>query len=282
MPRKLQSASISFGLVTIPVDLYSAVSDQDIHFHQVHAKCGTRIKQQLFCPSCERVVERSELLKGYQISKGDLVTFTQEELDKLEAAESTSLEILQFVPLASVDPIYFEDTYLLGPNKGGEKAYRLLAEAMEQTHRVALAKFVWRGKENLYLVRPSQGGLMLHRMYYADEVRDFSEIPKGQGTVTEQEMKLATQLIETISQPEFKADTFHDEYRQRVLKMIEQKAEGKEVTIQQKPKPAPVLDLMQKLRDSLQQAGTTPQKPAEALPVHGERPSRKRAHAGRK
>ena len=123
---------------------------------------------------------------------------------------------------------------------------------------------------------------MLHRMYYADEVRDFSEIPKGQGTVTEQEMKLATQLIETISQPEFKADTFHDEYRQRVLKMIEQKAEWKEVTIQPRPKPAPVLDLMQKLRDSLQQAGTTPQKPAEALPVHGERPSRKRAHAGRK
>ena len=125
MVRKLQSVSISFGLVTIPVDLYSAVSDQDVHFHQVHAKCGTRIKQQLFCPSCERVVERSELVKGYQISKGDLVTFTQEELDKLEATESTSLEIVQFVPLASVDPIYFEDTYFLGPTKGGEKAYHL-------------------------------------------------------------------------------------------------------------------------------------------------------------
>ena len=181
-------------------------------------------------------------MKGYQISKGDLVTFSQEDLDKLEAAESSSLEILQFVPLASVDPIYFEDTYFLGPNKGGEKAYHLLAQAMEQTQRVALAKFVWRGKENLYLVRPVQGGLMLHRMYYADEVRDFGEIPKGHGTVTDQEMKLATQLIETISEPEFKPDAFHDEYRQRVLKMIEQKAEGKEVTIQAKPKPAPVLD----------------------------------------
>jgi DNA end-binding protein Ku len=282
MARKLQSASISFGLVTIPVDMYSAVSDQDIHFHQVHGKCGTRIKQQLFCPTCDRVVERSELVKGYQVSKGDLVTFTQEELDKLEAAESTSLEIVQFVPLTSVDPIYFEDTYFLGPNKGGEKAYHLLAQAMEQTQRVALAKFVWRGKENLYLVRPSQGGLMLHRMYYADEVRDFAEIPKGQGTVTEQEMKLATQLIETISQAEFKPETFHDEYRQRVLAMIEQKAEGKEITIQSKPKPAPVLDLMQKLRDSLQQAGTKPQKPVTALPAREERPARKKAHAGRR
>ena len=282
MARKIQSASISFGLVTIPVDLFSAVNDQDIHFNQVHGKCGTRIKQQLFCPTCERVIERSELVKGYQISKGDLVTFSQEDLDKLEAAESSSLEILQFVPLASVDPIYFEDTYFLGPNKGGEKAYHLLAQAMEQTQRVALAKFVWRGKENLYLVRPVQGGLMLHRMYYADEVRDFGEIPKGHGTVTDQEMKLATQLIETISEPEFKPDAFHDEYRQRVLKMIEQKAEGKEVTIQAKPKPAPVLDLMQKLRDSLQQAGTKPSKQVEALPARGERPSRKKAQAGRK
>jgi DNA end-binding protein Ku len=199
-------------------------------------------------------------------------------LEKLEASESASLEILQFVPLTSVDPIYFEDTYFLGPQKGGEKAYHLLAQAMEQTQRVALAKFVWRGKENLYLVRPSQGGLILHRMYYADEVRDFTEISKGQGTVTEQEMKLATQLIETISQPEFKPNTFHDEYRQRVLDMIEQKAEGKEVTIQPKAKPAPVLDLMQKLRESLQQAGTKPQKPA----APAERPSRKRANAGRK
>lgn len=280
MPRKLQSASISFGLVTIPVDLFSAVSDQDIHFHQVHGKCGSRIKQQLFCPTCERVVERSELVKGYEIAKGNLVTFASEELEKLEASESTSLEILQFVPLTSVDPIYFEDTYFLGPTKGGEKAYHLLAQAMEHTQRVALAKFVWRGKENLYLVRPSQGGLMLHRMYYADEVRDFAEIPKGQGTVTEQEMKLATQLIETISQPEFKPDSFHDEYRQRVLTMIEQKAEGKEVTIQPKAKPAPVLDLMQKLRESLQQAATKPQKPVTAIPA--ERPSRKRANAGRK
>src|SRR5687768_17006003 len=280
MPRKLQSASISFGLVTIPVDLFSAVSDQDIHFHQVHGKCGSRIKQQLFCPICERVVERSELVKGYEISKGTLVTFTQEDLEKLEASESASLEILQFVPLTSVDPIYFEDTYFLGPTKGGEKAYHLLAQAMEQTQRVALAKFVWRGKENLYLVRPSQGGLVLHRKYYADEVRDFSEIPKGQGMVTEQEMKLATQLIETISQPEFTPDNFHDEYRQRVLTMIEQKAEGKEVTVQPKAKPAPVLDLMQKLRESLQQAGTKPQKSVAALTA--ERPSRKRANAGRK
>lgn len=156
MARKIQSASISFGLVTIPVDLFSAVNDQDIHFNQVHGKCGTRIKQQLFCPTCERVIERSELVKGYQISKGDLVTFSQEDLDKLEAAESSSLEILQFVPLASVDPIYFEDTYFLGPNKGGEKAYHLLAQAMEQTQRVALAKFVWR--EGKFVSRAARPG----------------------------------------------------------------------------------------------------------------------------
>jgi DNA end-binding protein Ku len=281
MPRKLQSAAISFGLVTIPVNLYTAVSEKDIHFHQIHGVCGSRIKQQLYCPSCERVVERDELVKGYEISKGQYVRVTQEELEKLEAATSQTIDIVQFVPLNSVDPIYYEDTYFLGPDKRGEKPYQLLAHAMEKTQRVALAKYVMRGKENLVLVRPAQGGLMLHRMYYADEVRDFGEIEKGHATTTEQELNLAVRLIDELSEPAFNPGTFHDEYRERLLQVLNEKAEGKEVTIEPQAKPAQVVDLMEALRASLEKGLKKPKK-AEAIPARAERTPAKRAHAGRK
>jgi len=280
MPRKLQSAAISFGLVTIPVNLYTAVSPQDVHFHQIHAVCGSRIKQQLYCPVCERVVERDELVKGYEVSKGQYVRLTQEELDKLEAAASQSIDIVQFVPLASVDPIYFEDTYYLGPDKRGEKPYQLLTSAMEKTQQVAVARYVMRGKENLVLIRPARGGLLLHRMYYADEVRDFADIDKGHATTTEQELTLAVRLIEELSEPEFRPEGFHDEYRERVLKAINEKAEGKEVAIQPKERPAQVVDLMEALRASLEKGDK--KRKAAPIPARAERTAPKRAHAGRK
>lgn len=281
MPRKLQSAAISFGLVTIPVNLYTAVSTHDVHFHQIHAVCGSRIKQQLYCPVCERVVERDELVKGYEISKGQYVRLTQEELDKLEAATSQSIDIVQFVPLTSVDPIYFEDTYYLGPDRRGEKPYQLLTQAMEKTQQVAVAKYVMRGKENLVLIRPARGGLMLHRMYYADEVRDFGEIEKGTATTTDQELNLAVRLIEELSEPEFRPEGFHDEYRERVLTAINEKAEGKEVAVQPKERPAQVVDLMDALRASLEKGDKKGRK-ATPIPARSEGAAPKRAHAGRK
>src|SRR4029434_5048242 len=177
-PHSLGSGTISFGLVSIPVKLYSAAVSQNVAFNMLHAKCGSRIKQQTFCPVCQVTIERNELVRGYEFAKDQYVRVSDEELKSLEGEESKVIDIAEFVPLDQVDPIYFEKTYYLGPDKGGDKAYRLLADAMVKTGRGALAKFVMRGKENLVLIRASQNGLMLHTMYFADEIRDFSEINK--------------------------------------------------------------------------------------------------------
>lgn len=279
--RSLGSGTISFGLVSIPVQLYTATSSKKISFNLLHAKCGSRIKQQTYCPKCEEVIDRSALVRGYEFSKGEYVQFTEEELKSLEQESSKIIDIAEFVPLSKVDPIYFENTYYLGPDKSGEKPYRLLAEAMAKTHRVALAKLVLRGKENLVLIRPAEQGLMLHTMYYADEIRNFGEIEKGRSaTVKEAELKLAIHLIDQLSNEEFKPDQYQDEYRARVLELVNQKIEGKQVTIAAvAPQRGQVIDLMQALKESL--AKQAPQKQAararraEAVPA-------KKAKAGRK
>src|SRR5436190_15814664 len=190
-PHSIGSGNISFGLVSIPVKMFTAASSESVAFNQLHPKCGGRIRQQLLCPTCNEVVERNTLVKGYEFAKDQYVQFTEDELKALEGEASRMIDIAEFVPLAQVDPIYFEKTYYLGPDKGGEKAYRLLSDAMQKSERVALAKFVMRGKENLVLIRPSQHGLMLHTMYFADEVRDFSEVGKGESaTLKEGELGL--------------------------------------------------------------------------------------------
>jgi len=191
-PHSVGSGTISFGLVSIPVRLYTATSSQNVSFNLLHAKCGSRIRQQTFCPVDNTTVDRSELVRGYEFAKDQYVRVSDDELKAMEGEASQVIDITEFVPLAQVDPIYFERTHYLGPDKGGEKAYRLLAEALAQSERVALAKFVMRGKESLVLIRSAQGGLMLHTMYFADEVRDFGEIDKGASAkVCESELKLA-------------------------------------------------------------------------------------------
>src|SRR6266516_3420678 len=196
-PHSIGSGNISFGLVSIPIKMFSSASPGGVSFNQLHQKCGGRIRQQQICPTCNEVVERSALVKGYEFAKDQYVQFTDEELKALEGEASKMIDIEEFVPLDQVDPIYFEKTYYLGPDKGGEKAYRLLADAMGSQGRVALAKFVMRGKESLVLVRPAQGGLMLHTMYFADEVRSFGEIDKGQSAkIRDGELQLALQLID--------------------------------------------------------------------------------------
>jgi len=263
-PHSLGSLTISFGLVAIPVRLYSATASQNVAFNLLHAKCGSRIKQQNFCPTDQVVVERSELVRGYEHSKNEYVRITDDELKALEGEASSAIDIAEFVPLAEVDPIYFEKSYYLGPDKGGEKPYRLLADAMAQGERVALAKVVMRGKESLVLIRPAQGGLMLHTMFFADEVRNFGEIDKGQSAkTTDAELKLAMQLIEGLSETEFKADRYQDEYRQRVLDFLQTKVEGKEAVAAGPRAPrAQVVDLMDALRQSLAKRPATPRKPA--------------------
>jgi DNA end-binding protein Ku len=252
-PHSIGSGTISFGLVSIPIRLYTAASSANVAFNMLHAKCGSRIKQQTFCPVCNEVVDRASLVRGYEFSKDQYVRVADDELKGLEGEASKMIDIAEFVPLESVDPIYYEKTYFLGPDKGGDKAYRLLADAMTKQKRVALAKFVMRGKESLVLIRPAQGGLMLHTMYFADEVRDFGEIDRGQSAkIKPGELDLAGQLIDGLSNDEFRPEQYEDEYRHRVLDLVNQKVEGKEVTVAAPEAPrAQVIDLMEALKESL-------------------------------
>ncbi len=268
-PHSIGSGTISFGLVSIPIKMYTAASSAGVSFNLLHAKCGNRIKMQQFCPVCNEVVDRAGLVKGYEFAKDQYVRFTDEELKALEGEASKVIDIAEFVPLPTVDPIYFEKTYFLGPDKGGEKAYRLLADAMAKTDRVALAKFVMRGKESLVLIRPVQVGLMLHTMYFADEVRDFGEIDKGQSAkIREGELELAQRLIDELSHEEFKPDHYQDDYRLRVLDLVNSKVEGKEVTaVGPEVQRAQVIDLMDALKQSLAKraAGPAPGEPAAPM-----------------
>ena len=271
-PHSLGSGTISFGLVTIPVRLYTAASSANVSFNLLHAKCGSRIKQQTFCPICNEVVDRASLVRGYEFSKDQYVRVADEELKSLEGEVSKVIDIAEFVPLESVDPIYYEKTYYLGPDKGGDKAYRLLADAMEKQGRVALAKFVMRGKESLVLIRPARGGLMLHTMYFADEVRDFGEIDRGQSAkIKPGELELAQQLIDGLSNDAFDPEQYQDEYRQRVLDLVNQKIEGKEVTaVGPQVQRAQVIDLMDALKESLAKRVASGEKKPLAKAKRGE------------
>jgi DNA end-binding protein Ku len=287
-PHPLGSGTISFGLVSIPIRLYTAAASGGVSFNLLHGKCGSRIKQQTFCPVCREVVERSALVKGYEFRKDEYVRFTDEELRGLEGEASKVIDIAEFVPLPKVDPVYFEKAYYLGPDKGGEKAYRLLAEAMARTDRVAVARFVMRGKESLVLIRPAQGGLVFHTLFFADEVRDFGEIDRGQSAKTrEGELDLAVRLIDELTHEGFQPEQYQDEYRQRVLARVELKAEGREVAPAGAEAPrAQVIDLMEALKESLARRPAPDKKPpAKApAPAASAAPARpaKRAQSGRK
>jgi len=268
-PHSIGSGTLSFGLVSIPVKMYSAASSMGLSFNLLHEKCGGRIKQQQICPACNEVLERTSLVKGYEFAKDQYVRFTEEELKQLETEATRTIDITEFVPLEEVDPIYFEKTYYLGPDKGGDKAYRLLTDAMAKTDRVALAKFVMRGKENLVLIRASKDGLMLHTMYYADEVRDFGEIDKGsEAKIKSGELDLALRLIDELSTKEFKPEQYKDEYRDRLLEVVESKVEGKEITsIAPQESRTQVIDLMDALKQSLESRVSKESRPGAKKPA---------------
>jgi DNA end-binding protein Ku len=283
-PHPVGPGTISFGLVSIPVKLYTAAASAGVSFNQLHAACGSRIRQQTFCPKCNETVERSALARGYEVARDQYVRISDDELKGLEGEASKMIDIAGFVPLSSVDPIYFEKTYYLGPDKGGEKAYRLLADAMARSERVALAKFVMRGKESLVLVRAAQDGLLLHTMYFADEVRNFGEIDRGQGAkIREGEMDLALKLIDGLSTEAFNPAEFTDEYRQRVLDMIQAKVDGKQViTLTPEAPKAQVIDLMEALKESLTTRAPKDKKPLAKAKKTEPAPAPKRAQAGKK
>jgi DNA end-binding protein Ku len=262
--RPFSSGMISFGLVTIPVKLYSTgESAAGIQFNMLHKKCRSRLKQQYVCPIDNEVVGREDMVKGYEYSKGQYVLFTEEELKALVPEPTNAVEIREFVPLEQVDPVYFEKSYYLGPDKGGDRPYRLLSEAMRQTGRAALARYVARGKDQLVLLRPYENGLVMQQLRYSDELRSFSEVPLGAAEIKEPELKLAIQLIDQIATDEFHPEEYEDTQRMQVRGLIERKVQGEEITAVPVEAPkAQIIDLMEALKASL--AASQPQAPAAA------------------
>ena len=251
MAHPIGSGLLSFGLVSIPVKLYSAISDHGPSFHFLHAKCGSRIQTQRFCPICNRVVDREELVRGYEFAKGEYVRFTEEELTALELEANSSIDLTEFVPLKSVDPRYMAGTYYLGPEKGGEKAYKLLGDAMRQTGRVAVAQYVARGKGYIAIIRPFEDGLAMNTLYYADEIRSFDDIDKGIKP-TEEEIQMGIELVEQHSNESVGLKKYEDSYRLKVLDAVESKLKGQQVELAPPPKPrGQVVDLMEALKKSL-------------------------------
>ncbi len=254
--RAISSATISFGLVSIPIKVYSSnAPSTDISFNLLHAKCGTKLRQQYVCPTDQEVVDRADMVKGYEFQKGRYVTFTEEELRALEEEPTKSIDIAEFVPVAKVDPLYYEKTYYLGPDKGGDRPYKLLLAAMEQTGRSALATYAARGKQYLVLVRAAEGGLIMQQLRHVDEIKAFSEVPVGEAELRDNEVKLAVQLIEQIANDRFEPEKYEDEVKKRVTEQIQRKVEGKEITLAEPEAPkAQIIDLMAALKASLGQA----------------------------
>lgn len=274
--RPIATASISFGLVSIPVKLFSAANAQaGISFNLLHGKCGSRVKQQYICPKEDNVVvPREDLRKGYEFSKDQYVLFTDEELKALEEQATQMVEVTEFVPVSQIDPVYFDKAYYLAPDKGGSKAYWLLAEAMRATGRVALAKYAARGKQYLVMLRPVEKGLVLQQLLYADEVRPISDVGLEPETVKDAELKLATMLVDQSSSDTFRPEAYEDEVKKRVQEQLNRKIEtGEEISAAPRPKTGEVIDLMEALRKSLAQ--TSSSRKTEA--VASERKPAKRA-----
>jgi len=258
--RPLRNATISFGLVNIPVRFYTATKSEDVHFNMLHESCGTRVNRKWWCPHHEEIVSQDELIRGYAIAKNKYVTFTDEEIETLETDDNRALEISEFLDLDQIDPVFFEKAYFLGPAPGGGKTYKLLAEAMRKEHKVALARWVTGNREHLVIIRPFQNGLVLHTMYYADEVRDFGAVEIEDAPVREKEVKLAEMLIDELTEKKFNPLQYHDEYRERLLDRIKAKSEGHAIVSEEREeeKAGEVIDIMEALRRSLEGSGRAP------------------------
>ncbi len=273
--RTVGGGTVSFGLVSIPVRLYSTSETSDaVRFNMLDPSDNSRVKQQLINPRTGDVVERKETIKGYEFGKGQYVTFSDEEIKELQEKASPAIEITEFVPLAEVEPIYFEKSYYLGPEKGGERAYRLLSEAMRKTGRSALAKHAARGKQYLVMLRPYGAGLLMQQLKYEDELKSFDEVPLGEETELKPgELELAVQLIEQIASDDFKPDQYTDDVRKRLWDAIQSKIDGRELADDETEAPqAQIIDLMEALKASLSKNGE-----AEADAAAKSKPAKKAA-----
>jgi len=255
---------ISFGLVSIPVRLYSAARTARVNLHQLHSVCKTRLRQPLYCPSCERFVERNEVLKGYENEDGSYVLIDPAELKKIAPESSRSMDILSFVKESEIDPLFFESSYFIVPEEEGRKAYQLLVRTLEDSQRVGIAKITMHQREYTVFIRPYSHGLALHTMYFADEIREAPGFGKTDNVkLRPQEVKLAEQLVSTLIE-DFHLEKYHDEFRARLKQLIEAKQKGKVIAPEPTPHRAPVIDMMAALKKSLETTAARQKKPVRA------------------
>ena len=273
-PRSIATGTISFGLVSIPVRLYPASqSAATVSFNLLHAKCGTRVKQQYVCPKDGEKVEREEMVKGYEVSKDRWVTFAPEELKALDEIATQTIDIAEFVSAAEVDPLFFDGAYHLGPDRGGAKAYKLLALALERAGKAALARYAARGKQYLVMIRARGGRLVLQQLHYADELRPPEELPVDDAEVKEAEVQLALALIDQTSSEGFHPERYEDGVKKRVLEAIARKVEGQQIQVAAPAEPqAQVIDLLEALKASLQapSGGAAGRDPERQVTAHEE------------
>lgn len=253
MARAIWNGVITFGMVSIPVGLYSAVQNKDLSFNQIHEVCGSRIKQQKFCPTCNRVVENTELVKGYEYTKGKYALLKDEDFEALPVASKHTIDVTAFVRAEDIDPVYFDATYYLKPDDIGRKPFKLLMTALQDKGVAAVAKIAMRSRENLCLLRPGNGTVILETLYYPDEIRKPEEEGLDDITVDERELKMAESLVDLLSE-EFDPKKYHDEYRAALLERIEAKVQGKELIEAPVPEQTRVIDLMDALKQSLENA----------------------------
>jgi len=280
--RSIASLTISFGLVAIPVKLYSAtVSSERISFNLLRKKDGSRVKQQYIAVNDGEIVERSDMIKGYEFAKDQYVQFDVEELKALEDTTTHSIDIGQFVPLESVDPVYFDGTYYLAPDKGGAKPYSLLATALRNAKQCAVGRWISRGKEHIVVIRPVEDGLAMHQLHFQAEVRQIKDLGIEAASLSEPELKLAQQLIDQLSVKRFDPNEFHDEFKGRIEAAIQKKVQGKEISLSEAPVASTngnVIDLMAALRMSIDgKGGKSPSKQRKAPKRAAQGTSRKTA-----
>lgn len=276
----------SFGLISVPIRLYVAARESHVSFHQVHAVCGTRIKQQLFCPHCERVVERNELAKGYPVEGGGNVEVTSEELRSLEAKSSETMDIVYFVKLDEVDPLYFQTSYFTVAETAGQRAYKLIFEGMEHLKLGAIAKITLHQREQIVMLRPYDKGIVLHTLYYPAEVREIAEYGnQPEVSVQKAEVDLAEQFMKQLT-AKFDPSEFKDEYQTRVEELVEKKAAGAEIVVEKphKKPPTKVVDLMEALKESMARhaSGTDQEGHGQMLEMPSKKSAAKSAGTPRK
>ena len=274
--RSISSLTVSFGLVAIPVKLYVATASKSFAFNLLHKGCGSRLKQQYVCAKDEVVVPKEDIVKGYEFAKDQYVVFSPEELKALEEAGSHAVEITEFVPIESVDPIFFDKAYYLAPDKGGAKPYALFMQALRDTSRCALGRWASHGKQHIVMLRPFEEGIVMQQLLYAAEVRAMSELEIPSVEVKDAELKLAHQLIEQQSTKAFDPAAYTDAVRERIEAAVEKKVEGQEIAVPEEAAAggAQIIDLMEALRQSLGKKTAAPAKEAPAR-----KPPKRVAHA---